>query len=286
MLRHPAARAGGDERRGRGDVERRPPAAGPGRVDEVAAGLDRHAPARASCARARRSPRPSPPSCAARSGTPAVWMSEAPPSMISRRHGGGLVGAQGLAAARRSIAGGERRVRHRGSCAVAACRPPVSTDSGWNWTPSAGSSRWRRPMITSPVRAETSSVSGRSRVDDQRVVATGHERGFEAREDRPAVVLDLGGLAVHRLAAHDLAAEGRRERLVAEADAEHRRAAPPRSGGSPRPTRRPRRACTAPARRSPRSGARSSSSSTSLRTTSSSAPSSPRYCTRLYVNES
>ena len=26
----------------------------------------------------------------------------------------------------------------------------VSTDSGWNCTPSAGSSRWRRPMIVSP----------------------------------------------------------------------------------------------------------------------------------------
>src|SRR5215213_11033461 len=47
-------------------------------------------------------------------------------------------------------------------------------------------------------------------VDDERVVAAHDERRFEAREDRPAVVLRLGGLAVHRLAAHDRATVGGR----------------------------------------------------------------------------
>ena len=37
----------------------------------------------------------------------------------------------------------------------------VSSDSGWNWTPSTARVRWRRPMITpSAVRAVTSSTSG------------------------------------------------------------------------------------------------------------------------------
>src|SRR4051812_7456079 len=62
------------------------------------------------------------------------------------------------------------------------------------------------------------------RVDDERVVAAGHERGFEAAEDRPAVVLDGGGLPVHRLAAHDATAERLRHRLVTEAHAQHRNA--------------------------------------------------------------
>src|SRR3954451_13721177 len=70
------------------------------------------------------------------------------------------------------------------------------------------------------------------RVHDERVVAAGHERGFEAAEDRPAVVLDGRRLAVHRLAAHDPAAEGLRHRLVAEAHPEH----PPTPPG---PGRRP-----------------------------------------------
>ena len=116
---------------------------------------------------------------------------------------------------------------------------------------------------------------------DERVVAADHERGFEAREDRPAVVLGLGGLAVHRLAAHHRPAELGGERLVAEADAEHRHARlgvaadrlasrGPASSG-----------VQGPGETITRSGSRSSSSGTSLRTTSTSAPSSPRYWTRL-----
>ena len=38
---------------------------------------------------------------------------------------------------------------------------PVRIDSGWNWTPTNGSSRWRTPMISSSsVQADTSSISG------------------------------------------------------------------------------------------------------------------------------
>ena len=58
---------------------------------------------------------------------------------------------------------GERLLDQRRSRKFCPSRGPsgVSTDSGWNWTPSIGSSRWRTP-ITSPsgVRAVTSSSSG------------------------------------------------------------------------------------------------------------------------------
>src|SRR5579872_7026068 len=55
-------------------------------------------------------------------------------------------------------------------------------------------------------------------VSDQRVVAADLERLAQAAEDRAPVVLDLAGLAVHRLVADDPAAPGLDERLVAEAD--------------------------------------------------------------------
>jgi hypothetical protein len=41
-------------------------------------------------------------------------------------------------------------VAQQGPGVVPSCRT-VRTDSGWNWTPSTGSSRWRRPMITPSV---------------------------------------------------------------------------------------------------------------------------------------
>ena len=56
----------------------------------------------------------------------------------------------------------ERALDHRSRKFLASAGPSgVSTLSGWNCTPSIGSSRWRTP-ITSPsaVRAETSSSSG------------------------------------------------------------------------------------------------------------------------------
>src|SRR4051795_10372983 len=63
---------------------------------------------------------------------------------------------------------------------------------------------------------------GEVRVDDERVVAAGHERGFEVAEDRPAVMLHARRLAVDRIAAHDPPPERLRHRLVAQADPEHR----------------------------------------------------------------
>src|SRR5207244_4471287 len=57
----------------------------------------------------------------------------------------------------------QRLLDHLRSRKFRAICPPwgVSTDSGWNWTPSTGSSRWRT-AITSPssARADTSSSSG------------------------------------------------------------------------------------------------------------------------------
>ena len=71
VLGHRTAGAGGDQRGGGGDVERARAAAGAGRVQQVRRGRSARARrARASCARARPAPRPSRPSCAARSGTP------------------------------------------------------------------------------------------------------------------------------------------------------------------------------------------------------------------------
>ena len=40
--------------------------------------------------------------------------------------------------------------------------PGVSTDSGWNWTPSAGSSRWRTAITMPSKEADSSSESGSS----------------------------------------------------------------------------------------------------------------------------
>ena len=101
----------------------------------------------------------------------------------------------------------------------------VSTDSGWNWTPSTGSSRWRTP-ITSPsaqVARDFELVGDRGR--GERVVAAGKEVGREPVEQALAVVADQARLPVdERLRAADLAAECLDDRLVPEADAERRRA--------------------------------------------------------------
>src|SRR5579875_216005 len=61
--------------------------------------------------------------------------------------------------------------------------------------------------------------------DDQRVIAPHHEGAWQAGEDRAPVVLDRACLAVDRAVQQIAPAEGRRQRLVAEADPErgHRR---------------------------------------------------------------
>ena len=67
-------------------------------------------------------------------------------------------------------------------------------------------------------------VVGELRVGDQGVVAAGPQRVRQPGEDARAIVLDLGVLAVDRLAANRAPAERLDHRLVAEADAEGRHA--------------------------------------------------------------
>ena len=81
------------------------------------------------------------------------------------QHARGLVGGQVLAGGHPVDGlGQDGVVAHSAERKLRSiCLPcGVSTDSGWNWTPSIGSSEWRSPMITSPARADTWSVSGRS----------------------------------------------------------------------------------------------------------------------------
>jgi hypothetical protein len=63
-------------------------------------------------------------------------------------------------------------------------------------------------------------LGGQLRVGDQRVIAPAAQRVRQASEDSGAVVVDLGLLAVDRLAADRAAAERLDHRLMAEADAE------------------------------------------------------------------
>src|SRR5205809_5820390 len=119
--------------------------------------------------------------------------------------------------------------------------------------------------------------------DGERVVSGGDERVREPGEHAAVVVADVRRLAVHLLAgARHRRAEGAADGLVAEADAEDRsRGAEPldhvdRDAGliggpwSGRDDNALRR-----------HGSEASTSISSLRTTLSSAPSSPRYWTRL-----
>jgi hypothetical protein len=85
---------------------------------------------------------------------------------------------------------------------------------------------------------------GQRRVDHQRVVAAHLERVAQAAEDRAAVMLDHGRLAVNRLVLHHLAAPGLDQRLMAEAHPERGdprlREAPDRLERDPRLVRRAR----------------------------------------------
>ncbi len=79
-----AARAGGDQRRGRRDVEGRPPAAGAGGVDQVvAAGRDRRRRGAASCVARPTSSSTVSPFVRSAISTAAVCTSDALPCMIS-----------------------------------------------------------------------------------------------------------------------------------------------------------------------------------------------------------
>ena len=169
VLRDRGACGGRDDRGGGGDVERaalrrrrfrrrrrrrRASAARGGR-------------ARASPRRSRRSRRPSLPSRAARSRNPAIWACVASPAMIpaitSR--------ASSRLRLRPSAMSAIAWVITRGSSSPSRDRAGVRTLSGWNWTPSIGSSPCRTPMTSpSAVRDVTASTSG-TRRRGERVVA-------------------------------------------------------------------------------------------------------------------
>ena len=246
-------------------------------------GLHRQRRARASPRRSRRSRPPSRPSAAARRGSrrsarasprrhDRVHHARAPPRARGRWPSSSCASASWITRPSRKFRAMSRPIG-------------VSTDSGWNCTPSTGSSRWRT-AITSPSargRRDLERVGDRRR--RERVVAAGLEVLGQPGEEAAAVVRDDRRLAVHELACagptsppNDLD-----DRLVAEADAERRRrgaAAVARSrsrrrrprAGRARGRRRGGTGAGAPPRprRSRRSGARRTS-----------APSSPKRCARL-----
>ena len=92
----------------------------------------------------------------------AVCASEASPAIISWSTAAAFVRGQVLAAGQPVDGLGQDRVAHPRKLRRSALPCSVSTDSGWNCTPSAGSSRWRTPITTSPATAERSRQSGSS----------------------------------------------------------------------------------------------------------------------------
>ena len=137
----------------------------------------------------------------------------------------------------------------RGRKFASSCLPSgVRTDSGGIGRRSAGRARWRTAITTSPSEAVRSSSAGQLRVGDQRVIAPAVERVRQPGEDARSVVVDLGVLAVDRLAADRRA---RRTPRPSPGGRGRRRASgspPRRTRATPRSRSRPRRACTARAR--------------------------------------
>ena len=228
---------------GRGrDVEGAAPAAGPGRVEQVLRGRSARArPARASSVPGPASSSTVSPFVRSAIRKPAIWTSETSPCMISASTAGGLLARSDRARRRRaSIAAvrvglGIERCSRKFASSSWPCS--VRTDSGWNWTPSAGSSRWRMRHQHAAAAGGGLQAVGQLLVDDQRVVAPDRQRRAGPRKIvRPScsIVVALpwtGSCSSHR------PAEGLGERLVAEADPERR---DPRLGHAPR---RPRARC-------------------------------------------
>ena len=99
------------------------------------------------------------------------------------------------------------------------------------------------------VRGAQLELVGQLGIRDERVIAARAKRALEPAQDAPPVVLDLGVLAVDRLAADRPAAERLDQRLVAEADPQRR--APPASANARAASIEipaSRRACRGPAR--------------------------------------
>ena len=210
------------------------------------------------------------------------------PSMISRRTARGLVGGEVRA---RRRAGRSPRVRTGLASArsrklrSSACPASVRIDSGWNCTPSAGSSRWRiahhhvarRGRCLEARRAgrgrRPASGSGRPRAGSRGPRRSSCRRARPRRSCRAPARRAPRGRRTPRPAP---GARGRR-RAPACPPRRTRRIASietPASAGRARARARRRRG---PAR-APAARRRVAAS---LRTTSSSAPSSPRYWTRL-----
>ena len=227
MLGDGAAGAGRDQRRGGRDVEGRGPAAGPGGVDEVGAGLDRrgeraHRPRQADQLRHRLALRPQ----GDQEG--AGLHLAGPPLHDLGEDRGGVVGGQVVAGADRVDGPGEDLVGHRLSLrrgssqqllalrgedrlgvelhalgrqlAVADAHHDVAVR--WRSARARRAGRGRRPASGSGRRPAGS--AGRRRSSSRHGRLRRPCRG-SARPGRPA-------------------AEGLDHRLVAEADAEHRRA--------------------------------------------------------------
>ena len=198
-----AAGAGGDQRGGGRDVERRAPAAGAGGVEQVVARRRAPAwPARASCAARPASSSTVSPFVRSAIRKAAICASRRVAGHDLAQHGRrprSCGEVAGPTRARRCASGRGRSVTARKF--ASSCLPSsVSTDSGWNCTPSAGSSRWRMPMSTPPPLAVTSKHVGQRRgVDDQRVVAPDGQRRAAARRRscgrraRSSVVLPCTG---------------------------------------------------------------------------------------------
>ena len=157
---------------------------------------------------------------------PAICVSVALPSMITRRTSPACSIDRSWPDASASIALVRVGWIRQGSSASSCFPASVRTDSGWNWTPSAGSSRWRiAHQHAAAMRGGLEAVRQRVLADDERVVAARRRAGircrrrWSCRRARRSSVLPCTGLV-----ADDLAAERLRQRLVAEADAERRHA--------------------------------------------------------------
>ena len=143
-------------------------------------------------------------------------------------------------------------------------------------------------LAVARVQAVISSSAGQRRaLDRQRVVAVDGEASPAGRRRRPAAVVVISlGLAVHQLLRRGRSCRRAPRRSPGGRGRRRGSAACRRSAGSPRRRCRPRPASTARARAPARSGCSARDAVdviSSLRNTCTSAPSSPKYCTRLKV---
>ena len=202
VLGHRAARSGGDQRGGGGHVEVLRAASGAGRVEQVLAVAGHVRRQRAHRARQARQLLDRLALRAQRDQEAGDLRSRDLAVHDLGEHLRRLIGAQVPARGQRvdewSGSGLAWPSAWRRKFASSSLTLSVSTDSGWNCTPSAGSSRWRSAISTPVAVRRASRQSGSWLVDHQRVVAPDRQRRGQSAEDRAAVVLDARRLAVHR----------------------------------------------------------------------------------------